>query len=490
MKRLKEREPGAREDGLQILFRDDSEDSDKPVADRQVIQDQTERLLQECRSELHLILEWACSQAEIAIGRMCLGAGAAHPIRRELANAARETIKAAIERLERLDFQQPREQGLYALLAQACLEAAEACSEPQKRAELLKEALQHGQLAVGLNPNGADARLVVVRIYTALGDYQQAREESDVCLATCLANNPEQEPEILRSVGTSFWVWVRSAESFRTREKVMQDAVVFFTRVLRLIECRGFRKEKATEQIWSHAWAHYWLGRFHSEKGDYQSGILHQKIGCSLGFKPLEARIDLAWAYLMAREYEDAEQVFLDARHEAEQQQRESPVSGVADEGKGGDRTLDDLSIDLYLGWGFLAIESDGDLGAALERLRKAEDLISTALASVRTRALHAAIQEGFAWIHFKGGNLTECQKAANESLRHMRRCGTYCCLARARLSQAGLDPSKAALEARVFARRALELDVRKRYRREIREILLKVRTTESAYRRSVQWIP
>lgn len=508
VKRLRRKEPpGARRDGLQLLFRGEPDEPGAPDEDaaaalqsfldkvealRQAappgpsgeVEHQTEWLLRECRGDVFLVLQWACAQTEVAVCRRCLGAGAVHPERSKLANLAQETIEAAIRRLEKLDFQQPCQQGLYSLWAQACLEAAEACGEPQNRSHLLTQALLHGQLAVGLQPHGADARLVLVKIYTALGDYQQAKKESEICVATCLANEPEQEPAILHAIGAAYWAWMRSAQSPRLREDVVQDAVVFFTRVLRLIESRAFRRENATEQTQSHAWAHYWLGRFYIEQGDHENGILHQKIGCVLGFRPLEARVNLAWAHLMAREYEDADQAFLDARDEAERQQRWEPASsGIADEGDGGDRTLDDLLTDLYLGWGFLAIESSASLDSAQWRLLWAEHLVSPLLGPARKRALQAAIQEGLAWIALRQGHLAESLRAANESLRQMRRCGTYCCLARARLAQADEDPLKAAQEARISARRALELDVRKRYRREIREILLEARKTERAFR-------
>lgn len=441
-----------------------------------------EGLLRECRDHIVLILQWACGQVEVAVGRLLLDSvGAAHPDRRRSAHLARKRLQSAIQLLERHGFQQPREQGLQSLLAQACLEAAEACVEPRKRACLLKTALEHGQSAVGRNPHGAEERLVLVRIYTVLGDYQQAREESRICRAACLAHDPDQEPETLRSIGSAFWVWMRAAETHRTRLEVVDEAVEFFTRLLGLIECRAFCKERAAEQTRSHAWAHYWLGRFYCEKGDYDNGISHQKIGCALGFKPLEARVNLAWAYLMARAYADAGQAFLEAREEAERQQSDSRFSGIADERDGGDRTVDDLLTDLYLGWGFLALESDGDLDAARWRLLWAEHLISPMVEPMRRRALDAAIQEGLAWIHLQQGRFEESLESANASLRQMHRCGAYCCLARLRLEHAGADPLQAAQQARAYARQARVLDVRRRYRKEIREIFRRVRESRTA---------
>ncbi len=410
-------------------------------------------LFKEPFDEAALGWEWAYCQIQVKLARLHLERSEIGARRAEHAKAAKAALEDAIPRLEAHGFQQPQEQGLQALLARATLAHAEAQPhDAPERVRLLHDALVQARRAAEMNPESAQERVSLVKVYSALGDYQQAKEESELCVAR------DNSPEILRLVGSCFWARAAAASGRATRRSALKDAVSFFKRTLDLIEKQAFQGDQPFEQIQSHAWGHYWLGRFLCELLKYEQGAAHQEIARSMGFKPLESCVNLGLAYLADGDLDRAQAAFTEAKRVAGR----DPSRRVAD-GEGEDRPIHDLLFEVHLGQAFLHLKRGLAPDGARPFINEAQALLDPGERS-------AAVHEALAWMHFQSGRLADSQQEALLSLELAARGGAYVCLAKILMEDSLLLENRRS--AREACDRALRADVSGQWKAEIDALL------------------
>jgi tetratricopeptide (TPR) repeat protein len=409
--------------------------------------------------------EWAYCQIKIRQARRCLELEPSQGLCVDVAQRAKSNLEEAIQRLEKMVSSQVRHQGLYGLLAQAEVIIANSPARSGEANPDLQAALAYSERAADLEPEGARERLALVRSYSALGDYDQAMIQAKIAL------DLDAGLEGLQVVGNSFWKRADSAGTRQARRAVLSEAKAFFSDALCRIESRAFDTDQAREQIERHAWAHHWLGRFNCELRQYEVGIGHLEVAKSMGFRPFENRVNLAWAYLESRSYERAEAAFLDALAEERRRLKKEPERGIA-QAMGEERPIAELKLEALLGFVLLQRELELD-PKAFEQLVSETALILPLIVQVdgiRQPAYLAEFLEVRAWILLRAGKLQECLEEARASLRLGFRSGAYVCVAYAHLDKAKSDTS--ALEAaREAWRHALRTDLRDRYQQEICEI-------------------
>ena len=409
--------------------------------------------------------EWAYAQVLVKLARECLEEGLSQPKCCERAVLAMECVEEAIKRLERRSFLQVREQGLYGLLAKAhLLQAMGPFEESQKKTSLLC-ALSYGRRAVEMEPERAQERLILIQVYSELGDYPQAKIEAEIVL------HLDSGSKSLRSIGASFWDRVAASLGRDARTEALDEAVSFFTRALGLLESEAFDGTSPVEQAQAHAGLHFWLGKFLCERMDLHKGIAHEEIGRSLGFKPLESRVNLGWAYLETGAYEKSEQCFQEVLSIL--QLREADGSHAL-EAPGEEKPLDDLRAEAHLGLSFLFAEHSLSLKKAEEQAGHVEDLAKR-LGSARKRELEAAVCECRSRISLRRREWSTAFDRASQSVLLEPRSGAYCCLAWSHLARAvnnGHNLPEILEDARFAFLRARETDLRGRYQTEILQIL------------------
>jgi tetratricopeptide (TPR) repeat protein len=409
--------------------------------------------------------EWAYCQVKIRQARCCLELEPSQGLCVDVAQRAKSNLEEAIQRLEKMVSSQVRHQGLYGLLAQAEVIIANSPAGSGEANPDLQAALAYSERAADLEPEGARERLALVRSYSALGDYDQAMIQAKIAL------DFDAGLEGLKVVGDSFWKRADSAGTRQARRTVLSEAKDFFSDALCRIESRAFDTDQAREQIERHAWAHHWLGRCNCELTQYEVGIGQLEVAKSMGFKPVESRVILAWAHLESRSYEKAEAALLDALAEGRRRLKEAPERGIA-QAMGEERPIAELRLEALLG--FVLLQSELELEPkAFEQLVSETSLILPLIVQVggrRQSAYLAEFLEVRAWILLRAGKLEECLKEARASLRLGFRSGAYVCVAYAHLDKAKSDTS-AREAAREAWRRAGATDLRDRYQREICEI-------------------
>jgi tetratricopeptide (TPR) repeat protein len=447
---------------------------------------QDRQIWKDCFDDCVVDWEWAYLQVSVALALEYLRRLEERPARlerRDWAERAEKLLAEVIEKLEEKDFLQARTQGLYGLLARACLARATISDIPAREAlELLRRALTYARSAVEMEPESARERLVLLQIYGILGDDGQVKSEAEIAL------NLDPGPETLKAIGAGFRARLDAASRRVERRKVLREAVAFFERALRLVESETGDDQRPLAQMQRHAWAHYWLGRFHCELMEYEKGIAHERIGTLLGFKPLESRVNLAWAYFEAKAYDQAERAFRDAETEADKQRPAGHHAEVAD-APGEEEPIDELLIDIHLGRAFLYAERNVKLEAAEESARKAEGLISLLKDPSHQRQQHAAFHECLGRIHYRRGKLDASDKEARKAIESSARSGAYCCLLYTHLAKARKDPkhwAKVARECDELWMRARETDIRQRNRAEILDIRRQMRGLEESQKPKV----
>src|SRR5205823_777604 len=138
------------------------------------------------------------------------------------------------------------------------------------------------------------------------------------------------------------------------RLRLLREAANFFATALQEVESAPFDGGGPLDQVQAHGWAHFWLGRFQCERGRYADAVSHLWTASALGFKPLESRVELAWALSLARNVRQGNDAFREARDEAGRQKNGTdPVSAAPGE----ERLIVELEFDAQLGWAFLCAE-------------------------------------------------------------------------------------------------------------------------------------
>jgi len=437
------------------------------------------RLWRDCFDDCVVDWEWAYLQVLVKLSLQYLQSLEDQPAnsqRREWATNAEGLLDEAIEKLEGGDFLQVRTQGLHGLLAKACLLRATAPEiDTDPRLPHLRKALVHARYAVEMEPESVRERLVLLQIYGILNDNGQVKTEAEIALYL------DPGPETLKAIAANFRERADATSRRIARRKVFQEAVAFFERALRLVESETLDDRRPVEQMERHAWAHYWLGRFHCELMDYEKGIAHERIGKALGFKPLESRVNLAWAFFEAKAYDQAEQAFDEAEKEADRQRPAGSQALIA-EAPGEDKPIDELLIDLHLGRAFLYAERGVNLEIAEKSAKEADGRISSLTDRSNQRQQRAAFHECLGRIYYRLDKLDESAKEIRKAIESSARSGAYCCLLYTHLAKARNDPKywpRVALECQELWMRARETDVRGRNRAEILDIRHQMRQME-----------
>lgn len=428
----------------------------------------------ECFEDYTLDLKWAYLQVLVRLAQQCL--------KEKSSRLNDESLRKGVERLEELilgleseKFFQARSQGLYGLLAEiylAHVQAPHPDSESKEKLEFISKALTYAQHAVEKEPKSVRERLRLLKIFSSLGDYGEMKAEADIAL------NLDSGSETLKIVGASFWDRVAALHDRRDRRKILREASQFFENALKNVESDPLNKNSPFEQVEAHGWAHFWLGRFRCESGRCDEGAIHLKTARTLGFKPLESRVELAWAYLLVRDHKQAAHAFKDAIAEAGRQRKSNhPVA----QGPGEERKIVDLEFDAWLGWALLWAERD--LFQAEEKISKAESLLPS-VGRPNEKDLQAAIHEVRGLAYRKGEKVPDAVKELEAAIRLSPRSGAYFALASVRLEEARTTTEDglkgAALERALQAYRlGRENDVRGRHRFEVRDLRRKFRHFE-----------
>ena len=418
---------------------------------------------QECLDDCASDWEWAWVQVLVRLARECLRDQPFHPQCCVHAKTAKEALEKAIEKLERNGFNQYRAQGLYGILAATCLMVGRARdTEPEKRLQEIKSALVYARHAVALEPESSRERLVLLDVLSVLGDPEDIRVQAEIAL------DLDSGPDTLRTIGESYWGRAAILRGRGVRRKLLREAAGFFAKALENVDSAPLDERGPLDQIEAHAWAHFWLGRFHGELGRFSSASAHLQTACTLGFKPLEARVELAWTCLLAHDRKHADQAFREAIEEAERRRVAGPVVAAA---PGEKRPVAELAFEGYLGWAFLCADWDPD--RAMENAQRAEDRLAS-IGRANDPQLRAAVLEVRGRVALRRRKLREGLDLLEESVRMSPGSGAYCALGLANLAR-GQVTGKATLKALHRAREAYYLgrdcDIRGRHRRELWEL-------------------
>lgn len=372
--------------------------------------------------------EWARLQVLVQLGRSSLEQ--ARRSERQSgthAEAVAQWLTEAIEKLEKRGSSQPARQGLYGLLAESTLLHAKAESlSREKRLELIQTALTYARRGVEIDPANVNQRRVLIETLSHLGDFDEVKTEADVAL------DLNAGAETLRTIGSSFWNQMVSLSDRKERANVLQRAAEFFESATRRMESEPLDKRCPLEQIETHGWTHYWLGRFQGEIGKHDQAAMHLRTAAQLGFKPFESRVLLGWILLDAKAYDQAARAFQEAQQEA------------------GKETVDDPF--LALGLAFLALaapyeplpsDSAASLAEPEKSIAAAETLLS-ADTSLKDRSdlqglLHEA--RGRALL---GRNKPEAASELERAVYLNARSSAYRYLTHARLERAAIEKDEA----------------------------------------------
>jgi tetratricopeptide (TPR) repeat protein len=243
----------------------------------------------------------------------------------------------------------------------------------------------------------------------------------------------------------------------------------------------------AAKEMTTRGWAHYWLGRFYHELMDYDKAIAHIKIAQAMGFKPLESKVFLGWAYIEAKSYNDADQSFRDAVIEANKQRRKVGSAAARADAPGEEDTINDLLVQILLSWARCYAKRGTNLKQAFRRAHAANRLIPSTTPSNRQN-YQANYHSYLGWIQFMSGDIRQAVKELEQAVALSVDGEAYYHLAEAYFALAqGAVSGRAqwigkAHDACVHAR---EADLRGVYRQEIAD--LQQRLAELANENSVK---
>lgn len=298
-----------------------------------------------CPAKVSKEWDWAYAQKAIWTGSRCSWRG-------KFA-LAQKCLQSAIGKLSDWEI---RERTLYVDLANYCKDEGK-----------LDEALKNAKDAIERNPMGIVENRLLAGIYHALGDYERAESEWQICLDI----RPD-DPESLEGIAYTYWergVLIRCSEE---RRKVFTRVIEIFDQTLEL-----------SEEWETRASTHYWLGRFHADLRNYDQAFYHFNVAKSMGFKPLETRVQLGLTYTEAKAFDDAEDTFREALVEVERYKK-----GGGERSKylndTEDKPVEDLLGMTYVGLAMTFAERRVNLKEALGLVERASELIAQAEQSSR----------------------------------------------------------------------------------------------------------
>ena len=427
-----------------------------------------------CLEELAGDHEWAHLQVLVRLARECLREKAFSPACRHHAQMAKEALSKAIPRLEKQLSNQPSAEGLYGLLAAACLVLGKPDDLPRKqRQKQIERALVYARRAVEIAPESIRERLVLLDVLSSLGDPEDIRVQAEIAL------NLDSGPDTLRTIGDSYWGRTVALRGRGARRNLLREATGFFAKALENVESATVDESCPVEQMQAHGWAHFWMGRFQSELGRYVEAAAHLRTACSLGFKPLEAQVELGWTCFLARQRKDADKAFREAL--AESRRQRAGDAKVA-EAPGEERPIDDLAFEGTLGWAFLCAEFD-----PTQALRYADQakrrLVKTT--NPEDPELLAALLEVRGRISLRKHDISKGIKQLEDAVLLSPRSGAYCALGFAYLSQSRavdpVAPPDILRQAREAYRLGRQSDIRGRYRGELWDLNRELRKSEGS---------
>jgi len=417
---------------------------------------------------------WAYLQVLVRLARECLKEEPISPRCCVLAGEAEASLATAIQALEKRSFSQPRAQGLYGLLSQAVLHHATVPEEhprdEKERSDLIARALVFARKAVEDAPESAHERLVLLEVLAHVGDSREMEDQAEI------ARNLDSGPQTLKAIGQSFWNRVATVRGKGRRRRILRQAASFFESAVQQVESLRFDGSMPLEQMRSHGWAHYWLGRFQCERGLYNEARGHLETASSLGFHPLQSKVDLAWACLLDRDRQQADAAF-DAVIDTIRRLRElgPPPLRLAGE----QRTIPDLELDARIGCALLCADWDPD--RALRNAAAAADIVPL----VRDREkgdLLASVHEARGRAYLGKGDLDQAVGELESAVSMSVGGGAPCYLGLAQAARAekgGPGAAEALQRAQKAYRMARESDARGRYRREIWGLRRRLRKLE-----------
>jgi tetratricopeptide (TPR) repeat protein len=439
-------------------------------------------LVQECFADCAEDWEWAHLQVLVRLAGECLREKPVSATFCEQATRAGNSLEAAIPRMEKKGFLQYRAQGLYGVLAASYLaRVKDPVTQPEKRLMLIERALTYARHAVEMEPESVRERLVLLEVLSTLEDTEELKIQAEIAL------NFDSSAATLRAIGGSFWRRATALQGRGEGLRLLREAVRFFESALQEVESAPFNNEAPLDQVQAHGWAHFWLGQFQGQRGKYFTAISHLRTASALGFKPIESRVELAWACWLARDRKAADEAFREAIKEATRQSTSrapgTPAPSIAQE-PGEERKIVELQFDAYVGWAFLCAEWDPD--RALINVEHARGLLAV-IDRPNKEELEAALDEACGRVCLHQGNLDLGIRELERAVKKSPRSGAYSALGLARLEQmeqAQADPkpdtesAKEALRrAREAYRLARESDLAGRYRREIWDLRCRLRT-------------
>jgi len=412
--------------------------------------------------------EWAWLQVLIRLARECLQDQPHHPQCCAHLRTAKEALEEAIKWLERQGSSQHLAQGLYGLLAATCLMLGKARdTPPDQRLRQLESALVHARHAVAMEPESSRERLVLLQVLSAFGDPEDIRAQAEIAL------HLDSGSGTLRTIGESYWGRTAVLRSRGVRRKLLREAARFFAQALNEVESAPLDERSPRQQIEAHAWAHFWRGRFQEELGRFAAAAAHLETACKLGFKPLEARVELAWTCMLAHDRKRADEAFRETLEEVARRRAAGPAVAAA---PGESRPVVELAFEAHLGWALLCADWDPDRAEA--NARQAKKLLP-AIGRTNDPQLLAALSEVRGRVALHRRKLRASIDLLEESVRSSPRSGAYYALGLASLGlvrTTGKGTPAALKRAAEAYRLGRDCDVRRRHGRELRELRRELR--------------
>lgn len=440
-------------------------------------------------------LAWIHAQVAARLARQCLAGDGTAMQRQKDAREAESHLETAVACLEANYTAQVGRMGLHRLWAQACLVQIQLAPprDPLPR-ELADRALRHANSAVALDPESAEARLVLGQVYSYLHDFQKADHEWEICRSL----NPDQHT--LREIARSHWGWVDSLRGPAMRRQELERAFRIARELHDIIENASIESPPDQKQLEDHGWVHYSLGSFAYEQKDYRESIAHLQIARSLGFKPIEGRVRLGWTCYQARAYDEAERAFRDAVREAGRQLRpwrKRPTRSVLEgvytalaaltqkmgppgtaQEPGESSPLQDLLAEALLGRALLF----ADRGVQLNRARRLAQFAGSLLVRTSRGELRSLYYECRGYVELRLDQMEASLESLRQAVEHSASSRAYCRLAKACLAMAGngaAEPLRYVQEARRACAAAQECDLQEDYKTMIGDLLRELADVE-----------
>ncbi|HEX4963933.1 MAG TPA: DUF6064 family protein [Thermoanaerobaculia bacterium] len=353
---------------------------------------------------------------------------------------AETLITHAIDVLKEDHHRQVRRQGLYTLRARASLlKAGSAAGSPRR--ELLVCALADAELSVSQEPESPARRWVLAEVHGACGDVERATAERWTALHLRRGTDFLESADTIGRIAEEHLSCARIEAS---RDGALQRGFEILQKILGLLESKLLDPGEPERRFDAHAAAHYWIGCFHLERGDWKSAAHCLKIACEMGFLPVDVRLRLGVACFGAGTFDDAEKAFWEA---ARLQPTDSTESAPSEP-----------FAEVLLSWAMMYAERDSRLSLAYGLARQAERRWILPAAAPRRRELSALHHECLGRIFFRRGLFTESIDELEQAVRLQGTARCHNLLAevlRAAGNHGAIESSSAYKRAQLAAERA-----------------------------------